>query len=58
MVSSLSGVGAKEAFPIGCFCLRKETVAPHAGARIETDKDISMALVHDVAPHAGARIET
>ena len=33
-------------------------VAPHAGARIETQYVISKGKLVEVAPHAGARIET
>ena len=35
-----------------------ETVAPHAGAWIETYTSKQDCLVNDVAPHAGAWIET
>ena len=33
-------------------------VAPHAGARIETEEAIPQIRLNNVAPHAGARIET
>ena len=35
-----------------------ETVAPHAGAWIETQMKWDMAMDAAVAPHAGAWIET
>ena len=35
-----------------------ETVAPHAGAWIETRQGMDVALIWQVAPHAGAWIET
>ena len=38
--------------------LVQPTVAPHAGARIETRSSSSRLTKSLVAPHAGARIET
>ena len=38
--------------------LMKISVAPHAGAWIETDKAIKLTYLTAVAPHAGAWIET
>ncbi len=37
---------------------RYPSVAPHAGARIETGSRAAILLTPVVAPHAGARIET
>ncbi len=38
--------------------VQRDVVAPHAGAWIETGKELPVSRYRQVAPHAGAWIET
>ncbi len=52
----MRGRGLKPVPPLDVHPPRR--VAPHAGAWIETCRDVSTSCRYEVAPHAGAWIET